>query len=112
MPFTIDKSLEIAAPAEVVWEVITDLPRYGEWNPFVLACESTLKPGDPITLTVKLMAKPQRQVEWMLENEPRKLLAYRMKPVPAGALSSYRSHELASAGPNRTRYRSYFMLQG
>ena len=111
MPFVIEKSLQIAAPPEVVWEVITDLARYGEWNPFVVACQSTLKPGDPIDLQVKLMAKPQRQVEWMLENEPQRKLAYRMKPVPAGALSSYRSHELEPAAGG-TRYRSYFRLQG
>ena len=24
--------VDIAAPASVVWEVLTDLPRYREWN--------------------------------------------------------------------------------
>jgi carbon monoxide dehydrogenase subunit G len=28
----VTQSLEIAAPAEKVWEVATDLSRYGEWN--------------------------------------------------------------------------------
>jgi carbon monoxide dehydrogenase subunit G len=33
MNFTIDKSLEIAAPVESVWEVITDFAHYGECGP-------------------------------------------------------------------------------
>jgi hypothetical protein len=35
-----------------------------------------------------------------------------MKPVPAGALSSFRSHDVESAGPASTRYRCYFQLKG
>jgi hypothetical protein len=112
MPWIIDKKLDIDAPPEVVWDVITDLKRYPEWNPFVVECHSTLKPGEPIDMQVKIMARPQRQVEWMLENEPGRKLAYRMKPAPMGALSSYRAHEIEAAGANRTRYRSFFRLQG
>ncbi len=29
---TVSKSLDIPAPADKVWEVATDLSRYGEWN--------------------------------------------------------------------------------
>ena len=83
--FVIEKTVEIAAPAAVVWEVISDLKRYPEWNPFCLACASTLKPGDPIDMTVKLMARPQQQREWMLEYVEGKRFAYQMKPVPLGS---------------------------
>ena len=62
MAFVIEETREIAAPAEVVWEVISDLSRYGEWNPFVSKCESTLQPGDAIDMTVHLMKKPQQQL--------------------------------------------------
>lgn len=110
--FVIEKTVEIAAPASVVWEVITDLKRYPDWNPFCLSCESTLKPGDPIDMTVKLMARPQQQREWMLEFVDGKRFAYRMKPVPLGALSSFRSHDVQADGAQRTHYRSYFHLKG
>ena len=108
--FVIEKEVEIKAPAAVVWEVITDLARYPEWNPFCLQCESTLKPGDPITMTVKLMAKPQTQVEVMLEYLEGKRFAYCMKPV-SGMLSSYRAHDVEPLGAERTRYRSTFHLK-
>lgn len=43
-------TVEIAAPAELVWEVMVDYERYPEWNPFTVAVETTLKVGDPIDL--------------------------------------------------------------
>lgn len=110
--FVIEKTVEIAAPAAVVWEVISDLRRYPEWNPFCVECRSTLRPGDPIDMQVKLLAKPQFQREWMLEYVEGKRFAYRMKPVPGGALSSFRSHDVEPMGSDRTRYRSYFHLKG
>ena len=108
----IEHVLDIDAPPAVVWEVLTDLPRYREWNPFVVECHSTLAPGDPIDLLVKLRATPQKQREWMIENVAGKGFAYRMKPVPLGALSSRRSHQLEDLGGGRTRYRSHMQLSG
>lgn len=46
--------IEIDAPLEVVWGVMTDTERYGEWNPFVERAE-TAQPaqvGNPIVLHV------------------------------------------------------------
>ncbi len=89
MAFVIDATLDIEAPAELVWSVITDFPRYGEWNPFLPACETTLKPGDPIDLQVNLFASgPRPQREWMLTHTPGKEFSYSMKPAPLGALRS------------------------
>ncbi|MGH8461314.1 MAG: SRPBCC family protein [Stenotrophobium sp.] len=110
--FVIEKMLEIDAPAARVWEVITDVKRYPEWNPFMRECSTTFKPGDPIDMKVQLMAKPQPQREWVLEYVEGKRFAYNMKPVPGGTLASFRSHEVESLPDGRTRYRSYFYLKG
>jgi uncharacterized protein YndB with AHSA1/START domain len=112
MEFVIDRTIEVNAPATAVWQAITDLPRYGEWNPFCLAARSTLKPGETIEMTVQLTSKPQKVVEWMKEFVPGLRFAYSMKPIPLGALSSLRSHEVEPLGNGRARYRSYFELKG
>ncbi|MEV5836184.1 SRPBCC domain-containing protein [Nocardia sp. NPDC052112] len=113
MPFVIDATVEIDAPAELVWQVITDLPRYGEWNPFCIECRSTLVPGEPIDMLVALSGpKPRRQREWMVSHTPGTELSYSMKPVPLGALHSLRSHHVTPLGADRTRYESHFELGG
>ena len=46
--------IDIDAPLAVVWEVMTDTERYGEWNPFVVRAETAQPPavGNPIVLHV------------------------------------------------------------
>ena len=112
MSFVIDRKLTIDAPTSVVWEVVSDLPRYAEWNPFCIECASTLRPGDPIDMKVKLLAKPQAQREWISEFIDGERFAYCTKPMPLGALSSLRFHQVDADGTTRTRYQSYFHLRG
>lgn len=113
MPFVIEHELWIDAPAERVWAVLCDLARYPEWNPFVVSCRSTLAPGDPIAMRVRIFAyfsQPQREV--ILEHEPGRWLCYGLAPSRLGALASRRSHQVTPADPARTRYVSRFELSG
>lgn len=113
MPFVIEHVLAIDAPAERVWAVVSDLASYPEWNPFVVSCASTLVPGDPIAMRVRIFAgfaQPQR--EQVLEHEPGRWLCYGLPPSWLGALASRRSHEVTPAGPALTRYVSHFELSG
>ena len=47
----------IDAPIDVVWSVMLDLPRYGEWNPFIVRAERSGGPepavGDDLRLHVR-----------------------------------------------------------
>ena len=36
-------SSEINAPAPAVWKALLDLPRFGEWNPFIRAARGDRK---------------------------------------------------------------------
>lgn len=113
MPFVIDHVLRVAAPAERVWAVIVDFDAYPEWNPFVVACRSTLVPGDPIEMRVRLVGpvvQPQR--ETVFEHEPGRRFRYGLAPGALGALASSRSHEVKALGPGASEYRSHFELSG
>lgn len=112
MSFVIDYSFDMDAPPEVVWEVITDLDRYGQWNPFVHECRSTLKPGDPIHMLVQIGSGTRRQEEVMRDYREGEGFAYCMKPVPFGVLSSFRSHKIEALDGGRSRYHSHFELNG
>jgi uncharacterized protein YndB with AHSA1/START domain len=112
MAFVIDKTIDITAPPGVVWKVLTDFSAYKEWNPFVVDARCELKPGGALDMQVKLKDKPQHQVELIVGVDPGKGFSYRMKPMPLGALKSFRTHAIESAGPGRSRYRSHFELEG
>ena len=112
MSFTIDFNLEIDAKPETVWDVVTDLDKYGEWNKFVVGCESSLTEGSPIRMKVRLLpffAMPQ--TETILENEPGRKLSYGMK-IPMGILSSRRGHVIEQDEKGQTIYKSTFELKG
>ena len=109
----IDHTVEVRAPAQVVWTVVTDLAHYPEWNPFVVACASDLAVGTPIEMRVRLVGGiAQRQRETILSHEPGRRLCYGLPSAFLGALSSSRCHHVESLGPERARYASRFSLQG
>lgn len=101
----------ITAPADVVWEVTTGFSDYGAWNSFTPACDAELRPGAPITMTVKLGRRVIRQTESVSEVVPKSLFEYRMKPL-GPFLRSYRQHRITATGPNDTQYQSVFVLYG
>ena len=47
-------TVEIEAPASLVWEVLTDFPRYAEWNTFCPGLETTAKLGDMVHMQVRI----------------------------------------------------------
>ena len=114
--FTIDRTLEIDAPAEIVWSVLTDFSRYGEWNPFVPEARCDLRPAGALEMQVRLSDKPgaktQFQREWVNSVGPGKTFSYSMKPVPLGALRSARVQTVEVLPDGRSRYRSHFEIAG
>ena len=112
MSFVISLERVIDAPAATVWQVITDLPRYGEWNPFCIECRSTLVPGDPIRMQVRLLSRPQAQTEVIFEHVPMSHLCYGLDGGWSRAIISNRCHRIEALADGRTRYRSHFELSG
>lgn len=42
-------TIEIAAPVDIVWDVLTDLSRYADWNPFIVEAAGTAAVGQRLT---------------------------------------------------------------
>ena len=47
-------SIDIEAPAQRVWEILVEVERYGEWNPFTTRVDTSLEVGSPVDLYVSL----------------------------------------------------------
>jgi hypothetical protein len=48
----IEHRIGVAAPAEVIWEVVSDLGRWPEWNPIYSNVEGRLQIGAPISMDI------------------------------------------------------------
>ncbi|MEM9704789.1 MAG: SRPBCC domain-containing protein [Pseudomonadota bacterium] len=83
--------VEINAPNTLIWEILTDLPRYPEWNPFCVECESTLEMGAPVKMKLKDYVTPGNffdNCEFVCAFDPPKLLSWQLPysdewPYPA-----------------------------
>lgn len=113
MALITDSSIDIDAPAAVVWQVLTDFDAYGEWNPFQVECRSTLRPGDPIDMRFRLgPGGLKRTREYIDAVDEGRSFSYRMKPAPFGAVRSLRRHTVVDLGDGRSRYESHFEITG
>jgi len=101
--------IEIDAPAAIVWEILTDMPRYGEWNPFCVRAESTLEMGAPVKMSlVDYTGGGQLapNVEYVCAFEPERLLSWELKDNPAWPYPARRDQVIEALGPERCRYLS------
>lgn len=101
--------VEIAAPAALVWEILVDLPRYGEWNPFCIAAESTLEMGAPVHMTLKSYTEPDAtfpNCEYVCAFEPEQLLSWALPHNDAWPYPARRDQIIEPLGDAACTYHS------
>jgi uncharacterized protein YndB with AHSA1/START domain len=54
----VSDTVEIDAPQELVWSVIVDFERYGEWNPYTFRVDAVLELGAEVLLHLPDPSKP------------------------------------------------------
>lgn len=96
--------VEIDAPIERVWQILTDVRRYGEWNPFTPSVETTLEIGAPVDMRVRLVGESlMSQREYVTRNAPY-TLGWEMKAGLRAILHAERLQTLTALDEGRTRY--------
>lgn len=105
----VSDTVEIAAPASVVWAILTDLPRYGEWNPFCIRAVSTLEMGAAVDMTLVNYLVPGTLVpncEYICAFEPEKRLSWAAPDIEAWPYPAVRDQIIEATGPQSCRYHS------
>ena len=77
MPFALHTTIDINAPPARVWEILTDFPRYPEWNTFLRTMRGRPAVGEHLRMfivsgrqrmpfrTRVLVADPGRELRWI-----------------------------------------------
>ncbi len=101
--------VDINAPASVVWAILTDLPRYNEWNPFCIRAASTLEMGAAVDMTLMNYPMPGQLVpncEYICAFEPERLLSWELQHSAFWPYAARRDQMIESTGPGTCRYYS------
>ncbi|HUY46363.1 MAG TPA: SRPBCC domain-containing protein [Streptosporangiaceae bacterium] len=81
-PYTLQAWIQIAATPQRVWAVLTDLPAYQRWNPFIVSSSGRIQAGATLTNRMHdatgdttftptiLVAEPARELRWIGEVGP------------------------------------------
>ena len=97
-------TVEIEAPIERVWEILVDVERYGDWNPFTTRVETNFEIGSPVDLYVTLGPLKLKQPETIVAVDRPHLLVWRTKVGARVLLSARREQRLEALGETRCRY--------
>ena len=103
------ETVTIDAPASVVWDVLTDLPSYREWNPFCFGAESTLEIGAPMKMQLNNYTMPGEtypNVEYVCANVPERLLSWELRDSSEMPYPARRDQVIEAQGPERCTYYS------
>jgi hypothetical protein len=105
--------VEIEAPVERVWKVLTDFNSYPEWNPFITAIQGKPEAGERLVVTIRppgrkgmdfrpnvIAAREGKELRWL-----GRLFA-------PGIFDGEHIHELEELGPGRTRYTQREQFRG
>ena len=89
---TYNVSRDIQAPAQVVWDLLTDTSSYRDWNPAVLSIEGAMSPGHTIKLVS--VASPNRTFSLKITSMQAPLRMVWSDGMPLGLFRGVRTYEL------------------
>ncbi|MFB6155940.1 MAG: SRPBCC family protein [Haloferacaceae archaeon] len=97
-------SVDIDAPSDVVWDVLTDFDEYGEWNPFALVAG---RPTEGARLTVELRPPGKRATTFrptVTRVDPGEELRWRGHLFVRGLYDGEHRFSLEALDDGRTRF--------
>lgn len=111
---TIAASATIDAPIEKVWSILSDIPRYREWSPFVVDVGGEVKVGELVTLHVAMTPgkAPILQKEKVSKRDEGRELCWGTVMGHPMLLKAERYQRLTAISPSQTRYETADDFEG
>jgi len=98
--------IEIQASPERVWQVLADLARWTEWNPFIAPVVGKAKVGARVDISVPPGGGTNRRVLHctVVKAEPNRELCWNYHVGPAALFRGEHSFTIEALGANRVRF--------
>jgi hypothetical protein len=105
--------IEIQGTPEQVWEVLTDLDAYPQWNPFIVQAGGTPQPGHRLELRMRLAAGRATTLRpEVLEADPGRKLRWLGRLLVPGLFDGEHSFTIQPAGPGQVRLTQHEEFRG
>src|SRR5687767_10361912 len=103
MSKTITTHVTIKAPVEAVWQTLTDLSAYREWNPFITSAAGSVAIGGRLDLTIQPPgARAMTFRPWVTSLEEHRYLEWLGRLVMPGVFDGRHSFTLTPTASGRT----------
>jgi hypothetical protein len=97
--------IEIDAPVERVWKILTDFEDFKQWNPFIVRAEGQPHRGERLSVTIRPPGRRATRFRpIVVALEPNRELRWLGRLVVPGIFDGEHSHEVESLPGGRTRY--------
>lgn len=94
----------IDAPVERVFQILTDIERYHDWNPLIVLARGRVEPGEKLDISIRLPGKPDMPyVVQILRIVPDREFVWIGRMKMKGILDGMHFFELSPEGANRVR---------
>ena len=95
----VEHRIGIQAPASVIWEALTELERWAEWNPLYPKAAGLVRIGQTLDLTLALPGAAPRRIGPVVQDwVPNEQLHWRMSEL-GGLVQRLRYIEIEAVGP-------------
>ncbi len=96
--------IEIQATPDTVWQVLTDLDKYPEWNPFIYHAIGMAQVGKKVDITFKSGSKEMMLHCTVVKVEPNKELRWKYHVALPVLFSGEHSFIIEQVGSNKVRF--------
>ncbi len=111
-PPRIEHRIGVQAPAEVIWEIIADIPGWADWNPLYPKAQGNLRIGEVLTLTLALPGEaPQIIQPEIVDWVPNDQILWKLSML-RGLVRSVRFIEIEILGPTNCIISNGEIFQG
>ena len=106
-------TVDIDAPAERVWQVVSDFGRYPDWNPFIVRAAGELRVGERLDITIAAPGmKPVSFRPRVLDVEPGRLVRWKGEFKLAGLFDGRHALIVDPLDGGRSRFTTHEDVTG